>query len=247
MIEGIEKKVKYLREYSTLRSALFLGMFPLTIISIQELYRFVSTQYAYDILLQFIILFSSFILVNKELFPYLKPPDNSVIKTLAISSSIFVSSLVLKLIGSFFVGTADPQGLAGTTLSKQEYFEHLMILPVIGIGEELLKLTIFLGLFSLLPGNKLVKFFGALLLVSFSFGFLHSFGYPITAVIPIFLGAIPTIFATIYYRSIIPAILEHIFWDGFTFTFQYNNNFMVFIMMILMIFFFVQIFRNKET
>ncbi|WP_141527879.1 CPBP family intramembrane glutamic endopeptidase [Priestia megaterium] len=225
---------------------MFLGMFPLTIIIIKESQRFVSTQYAYNLLVQFTILFVTLILINKDLFLYLEIPENSITKTLTLSISICFSALMLKGIGLLIVGTKNPQGLAGTTLGKQEYLDSLTILPIIGIGEELLKLVIFLGLFSLIPGNKLVRFYGALLLVSFFFGFLHSFGYPITAVIPIFLGAIPTIFVTIYYKSVIPAILEHIFWDGFSFTYHYNNNSIAYVMMILMLLFFIKIFKDKN-
>jgi hypothetical protein len=95
----------------------------------------------------------------------------------------------------------------------------LLNLPFVAVGEEFLKLLIFISFYLLLSQfSGLTRVFLAIFLASFIFGHMHIFGYILTAGVPIMIGAIPTFYFILYYRSILPLILEHFFFDFYSFS-----------------------------
>ncbi|WP_066301040.1 type II CAAX prenyl endopeptidase Rce1 family protein [Bacillus sp. FJAT-29937] len=158
----------------------------------------------------------------KDIKPFVNFKQYKLLELLKISGITIVVSLLFSIAGlkimSLF-GVMDPQGLKDLVLTNEEYLNKLEILPFIAVGEEFFKLLMFLALFSLITvGTKNTRILIATLIAAFIFGHLHVFSYEFTAGIPIMFGVIPTFYLMLYYRSIIPLIIEHFFADFYSFT-----------------------------
>lgn len=158
----------------------------------------------------------------KDIKPFVNLKQYKLMELLKISGITIIASLLFSVLGlkimSLF-GVTDPQGLKDLVLTNEEYINKLEILPFIAVGEEFFKLLMFLALFSLITfGSKNIRILIATLIAAFIFGHLHVFSYEITAGIPIMIGAIPTFYLMLYYRSILPMIVEHFFMDFYSFT-----------------------------
>jgi hypothetical protein len=158
----------------------------------------------------------------KDIKPFVNFKQYQFMELLIISGITIVVSLLFSVIGlkvmSLF-GVTDPQGLKDLVYTNEEYIKKLEILPFIAVGEEFFKLLMFLALFSLISlGSKTIRILIATLIAAFVFGHLHIFSYELTAGIPLMIGAIPTFYLMLYYRSILPLIIEHFFADFYSFT-----------------------------
>lgn len=129
---------------------------------------------------------------------------------------MIVLSMLFSMLG-FWITGPNPQGLQGVTYDLRKYSLNPSMLPFIGFGEEILTFVVFFGLFTLIQGNRLFKLAIAIVMTAFIFGLLHVFNSPFLARIPIALGGIPILFLVIYYRSIVPTIIEYMLWDGINF------------------------------
>ncbi len=158
----------------------------------------------------------------KDIKPFVNLKQYKLMELLKISGVTIIVSLLFSVIGlkimSLF-GVTDPQGIKNLVYSNEEYINKLEILPFIAIGEEFLKLLMFLALFNLITfGPRSSRILIATLMAAFIFGHLHIFSYELTAGIRIMIGAIPTFYLMLYYRSILPLIIEHFFMDFYSFT-----------------------------
>lgn len=159
---------------------------------------------------------------HKDIKPFVNLKQYKLLDLLKISGVTILFSLLFSVVGLKIMalfGVNDPQGLKGVIISNQEYINSLMKLPFIAVGEEFFKLLMFLTLFSLISfGSRTARILIATLIAAFIFGHLHIFGYEITAGVPLMFGAIPTFYLMLYYRSILPLIIEHFFTDFYSFT-----------------------------
>ncbi|KAA0795305.1 hypothetical protein EXW45_23775 [Bacillus wiedmannii] len=131
--------------------------------------------------------------------------------------NLLFSLLALEMLRLFNIH--DPQGIRSVVYTNKEYIDNLLHLPFIAVGEEFYKLLIFISFFILLsqfPGHT--RIFIAIVLASFMFGYMHVFNYKLTAGLPLMIGAIPTFYFMLYYRSILPLIIEHFLFDFFSFS-----------------------------
>jgi hypothetical protein len=145
-------------------------------------------------------------------------------------------------------GVTDPQGLENVIFTYKQYIESLIRLPFTAIGEEFFKLLIFLSFFGLLPSvSRHIRIFMAVLLAAFVFGHLHIFGYELTAGVPIMFGAIAGFYLALYYRSIIPLIIEHFIADLFAYTAhtQIGELFEMFLVLAFLVTWLVWSFRDS--
>ncbi|WP_088105981.1 CPBP family glutamic-type intramembrane protease [Halalkalibacter urbisdiaboli] len=210
----LTKRLELVGSFSTPRAILSLAtvFIPITLINEQ----FLSSVY-----LQILIMYSSitilgFLIGGQDLLNYLQKVNYSWKKTFKIAIIIYVANMILTYLGILLVGS-DPQGIAGKEDSIYVFFKNLSLLPFIGFGEEIFRLLTFLGFFSLLLGNIYVRFITASVLTSCLFGLMHTFDYPLATFLPLALGAIPVIVLTIYYKSVLPAIIQHLLLDGLSF------------------------------
>lgn len=241
MFSSVTKNIKYLEEVSLTKAVLFFAIVPITIILLNV--DVVKNPYVDTILDYAVLIIYPLIVGRRELF--LKRMD-PMKKTLMVSLKIIAASALLGWIGVKIIGSDNPQGLDGVVYTTEQYLKMNSLLPMIGFGEEFLCVLTFIGLFSLMPGGRLIKFLISLIATSMIFGFLHGFHSPFTAILAIGLGHIPYIFATFYYRSIIPAIIAHILWDGLNFFGHYNEDLYYAFFSILMIVYFVYILIPKK-
>jgi hypothetical protein len=243
LFSSLRKNIKHLEEVSITKAVLFLSIVPLTIVLLNT--NFTRSNYLDSIIAYVIMMIYSLIIGRHQL--QLKPMG-AIKETFGISFKIIAASMILGWIGIKIVGTDNPQGLAGVVYTTEEYLKLNSLLPFIGFAEEFLIVLTFMGLFSLLNGGRITKFLYSLLLASLIFGFLHAFHSPFSAVLVIGLGHIPYIFATVYYRSIIPAIIAHIEWDGMNFFGHYNENlYYLIISSVIIIYFLLTSFSKKKT
>jgi membrane protease YdiL (CAAX protease family) len=242
LFSSLRKSIKHLEEVSVTKAVLFLSIIPLTIVLLNT--NFTKSNYLDSILAYVIMIIYSLIIGRRQL--QLRSMG-SIKKTLGLSLKIMAASVILGWIGVKIVGSNNPQGLTGVVYTTEQYIKLNSLLPLIGFAEEFLIVLTFMGLFSLLTGGRLTKFLFSLFLASLVFGFLHAFHSPFTAVLAIGLGHIPYIFATIYYRSIMPAIIAHIAWDGMNFFGHYNENlYYLIITSVLFIYLLVIAFSKKK-
>jgi membrane protease YdiL (CAAX protease family) len=215
----LRKRIKYLEEVSLTKAVLFLAIVPLTIILLNT--DIPKNPYIDAIVDYVIMILFALMIGRREL--QLKPMG-SIRETLGLSIKIMAASALLTWLGVEIIGSDNPQGLDGVVYTTEQYLKMNSLLPLIGMGEEFLIVLTFMGVFSLLTGARMGKFLSAILISSLVFGFLHAFYSPFTAILALGLGHIPFIFATIYYRSILPAIIAHIAWDGMSFFGHYNED-----------------------
>jgi membrane protease YdiL (CAAX protease family) len=241
MFSLLSKKIKYLEEVSLAKAVLFFAIVPITIIMLNiDIFKnpYVDTILDYTVLIIYPL-----VVGRRELFLKRMGPLK---KTLIASFKILAASAILKWVGVEIIGSDNPQGLDGVVYTTEQYLKSNSLLPLIGFGEEFLCVLTFIGLFSLMSGGRLLKFLFSLLTASLIFGLLHAFNSPFTAVLAIGLGHIPHIFATFYYRSIIPAVIAHIVWDGMSFFGLYNENLYYAIISVLMIVYFIYTLIPKK-
>ena len=156
-----------------------------------------------------------------------------------ISFKVFMVSMVflviaLKILEFFNIN--DPQGLKNKVMENDEYISSLLSLPFIAVGEELMKLLFFISFFLLLSQfSRNTRIFIAVILASFIFGYMHIFNYKITAGFPLMFSAIPTFYFMLYYRSILPLIIEHFFFDFFSFSVHTQYQDIVFFCLLVLI------------
>ncbi|NRD81170.1 CPBP family intramembrane metalloprotease [Bacillus sp. BRMEA1] len=241
MFSAFRKNIKYLEEVSLTKGVLFFAIVPLTIVMLNA--NFLKNSYFDSILCYFVMIAYALLVGRREL---LLKPNGSFKKNIKIVFGIFAASAILGMIGVKIIGTDNPQGLDGVVYTGSQYLKLNSILPLIGFGEEFLCVLTFIGLFTLLPGELLRRFLFSLLGSSLIFGLLHAFHSPFTAVLAIGLGHIPFIFATLYYKSILPAIGAHIMWDGMNFFGHYNEELYFTFCSVLIIAYFVYIFIPKK-
>ena len=204
---------------------------------------FLKDSYA-DALLDYAVLIIYPLAVGRR--ELLLKPMGSFKQTIVLSLKIMAVSALFGWVGMKIIGSDNPQGLDGVVYSTGQYLKMNSLLPLIGFGEEFLCVLAFIGLFSLMSGGRLVKFLISLLAASLIFGFMHAFHSPFTAILVIGLGHIPFIFATFYFRSIIPAVIAHAAWDGFSFFSHFNEDLYYGFFSILMIVYFVYILIPKK-
>jgi hypothetical protein len=200
--------------YPIPRAVLCLALLLIPIVLINE--QIVSSLYLNIVIMYTSIIVLGFIIGGQQLLNYFKKVDHSWGKTLKLAIFMYIANMLLTLLGILFVGS-NPQGIAGKEDNILQFVKNISLLPFIGLGEEMFRLLAFLGFFSLLLGNLYIRFIIASLLTSAIFGLMHTFDYPFTAFLPLFLGAIPVIVLTIYYKSIVPAIIQHMILDGLSF------------------------------
>jgi membrane protease YdiL (CAAX protease family) len=219
MFSNLARNIKYLNELTIMQAVLCLAIVPLTIIILNE---DLLTNPFYDSILTYLIMILFALLVgNKQIVTFVNIPEQSIKKTLKLTFMIVILGALFHFIGILIVGD-DPQQVADLKISSEKFIKYIILLPFIGIGEEFFKLTMFIGIYSLVTSGRISKFLLSIIVVSFTFGFLHAVHSPILASIPIGLGAIPALVITFYYRSIIPAILSHVLWDGMFFLFHFQ-------------------------
>jgi membrane protease YdiL (CAAX protease family) len=241
MFSSLLKKIKYLKEISLAKAVLFFAIVPITIILFNV--DFLKNRYADTLLDYAVLIIYPLVVGRRELLLKRMGPMK---KTLIVAFNILVASALLKWVGVEIVGSDNPQGLNGVVYTTEQYLKSNSLLPLIGFGEEFLCVLTFIGIFSLMSGGRLAKFLISLLATSLIFGFLHAFHSPFTSVLAIGLGHIPHIFATFYYRSIIPAVIAHIVWDGMSFFGHYNEDLYYAFFSVLMIVYFVYILIPKK-
>jgi membrane protease YdiL (CAAX protease family) len=241
MFSSLTKNIKNLEEVSLVKAVLFFAIVPIAIVMLNV--DIVKNPYVDTILDYAVLIIYPLVVGKREL---LLKPMGSVKQTLVLSFKILVFSAFFIWVGIKIVGSANPQGLDGVVYTTEQYLKLNSLLPLIGFGEEFLCVFTFIGLFSLMSGGRLVKFIVSLLAASLIFGFMHAFHSPFTAVLAIGLGHIPFIFATFYYRSIIPAIIAHIAWDGMNFFGHYNEDLYYIFYSVLAIVYFVYILIPKK-
>ena len=218
--------------YPTVRATLYFLLIPLMIISLMESF--------YDVMYLTLL---CILIGYKDIRGYVVLKQFKFIQLLRISVILyFVSaffSLVVVKIMSYF-GIDDPQGIRDSVLSNEEYYRALLKLPFIAIGEEFLKFLIFISFFILLSQfSKYTKLIIAVILASFVFGHLHIIGYELTAGLPLMIGAIPGFIFMIYYRSLLPLIIEHFIFDFLSFTIHSQYvlvTYLVFIALVIFLF-----------
>lgn len=241
MFSSLRKNIKYLEEVSLAKALLFFSIVPITIIMLNA--DFLKNPYADTILGYSVMITYSLIVGRKNL---LLKPTVSLKKNLQIVFYIIAVSGILTCIGVAITGSDNPQGLKDVVYTTEEYLKLNSILPLIGLGEEFLCVLTFMGLFSLLSAGRVRKFILCLLAASLIFGFLHAFHSPFTAVLAIALGHIPYIFATIYFKSILPSVFAHMIWDGLNFFGHFNEELYFMFFSVLMIVYFVYILIPKK-
>lgn len=232
----MEFNFKNIKEVSPTTAAKFLLIVPIMIVVFNE--NVIQNPYLDTIADYCIIIGFSLLFCRAQVFSFFRLVNGSYKETINAVILIFIWSNLATIVGAWFVGP-DPQGVQNVTYNTVSFLKNCSLLPLIGFGEEFLKLLVFFGFFSLLPGGRSFRFICSLLIASSIFGFLHAFHYPIAASIPIALGAIPTVFLTIYFKSLWPAIIEHSVWDGLHFLSHYNavdkafSSFLVIVVMLL--------------
>ncbi|AHA07731.1 hypothetical protein TU60_23110 [Bacillus toyonensis] len=172
-------------------------------------------------------------------------------KILKLSISLLIinflfSLLVLEMLNLFNIN--DPQGIRGMVYTNKEYLDKLLQLPFIAVGEEFYKLLIFISFFILLSQfSGHTRIFIAIVLASFMFGYMHVFSYKLTAGLPLMIGAIPTFYFMLYYRSILPLIIEHFLFDFLSFSLhtQYQDFLLTFLQGVLIIFCIWQVIKSS--
>jgi hypothetical protein len=241
MFSSLSKRIKYLEEVSLAKAVLFFAIVPITIIMLNV--DLLKNPYA-DTLLDYAVLIIYPLVVGRR--ELLLKPMGPLKKTLILSLKIMAVSALLGWVGMKIIGTDNPQGLDGVVFTTGQYIKLNSLLPLIGFGEEFLCVLTFIGLFSLMSGGRLAKFLISLLAASLIFGFMHAFHSPFTAILVIGLGHIPFIFATFYFRSIIPAVIAHAAWDGFGFFSHFNEDLYYVLFSVLMIVYFVYALIPKK-
>ncbi|WP_088230739.1 CPBP family glutamic-type intramembrane protease [Bacillus cereus] len=160
--------------------------------------------------------------------------------------NLLFSLLALKMLSLFNI--SDPQGIRGVIYTDKEYIDKLLHLPFIAVGEEFYKLLIFISFFILLSQfSGRTRIFIAIILASFMFGYMHVFSYKLTAGLPLMIGAIPTFYFMLYYRSILPLIIEHFLFDFFSFSLhtQYQEFLLIFLQGFFIIFCMWQVIKSS--
>lgn len=160
----------------------------------------------------FLILFG-LTLGFKELNPLIKPVENSWKKTIIKSLYLFGFQALFTVGTIIFLDIPDPQGIQNSVYSIKEFIINLLHLPLVAIGEEFFKILMFLSIISFFRTKPFTSILLAIFLSSFIFGYMHVFGYKITAGLPIAIGTIPSFIFLIKYRSIYPLIIAHFITD----------------------------------
>lgn len=146
----------------------------------------------------------------KDLYPYFRK-IKSWKETFKVSISLLLYSYFFIFIFIPLYGE-DPQGLANVTYSTHQYLLHITELPFTAIGEEILKVLMFLALLSIIKTHWNSRLILSVLISSFIFGMLH-INYKVTAVFPIAMSSIPYFIYLLKYRSIYPLIIAHFIFD----------------------------------
>ncbi|MDP4085768.1 MAG: CPBP family intramembrane metalloprotease [Bacillota bacterium] len=241
MLNSLRKNIKYIEEVSIIRALLCLAILPLTIVLLNiDIFR---NKYIETIVVYLIMITYSFVIGRKDL---LLKPTGTVKTNVKIVFYIVAASAVLKWLGASAIRSNNPQHLSGVVYTGKQYLQLNSLLPLIGLAEEFLCVLTFIGLYSLLTKGRLRKFVFSLIMTSMIFGFLHAFQSPLTAVLAIGLGHIPFIFATFYYRSILPAVIAHMVWDGMNFFGHYNQNMYFMFYSVLIIVYLVYLFIPEK-
>lgn len=216
--------------YPAVKATIYFLLIPLVIISLMESFY----QALYLTLMCILIGYQDirgYVVFNQ--FKFVQLVRISVI--LLIVSAVF-SIIVLRIMSYF--GIDDPQGIRDSVLSNEEYYIALVELPFIAIGEEFFKFLIFISFFILLSQfSKYTKLIIAVLLASFVFGHLHIIGYELTVGLPLMIGAIPGFIFMIYYRSLLPLIIEHFIFDFLSFTIHSQYEYVTYLLIIALVIF----------
>ncbi|WP_166239096.1 CPBP family intramembrane glutamic endopeptidase [Paenibacillus turpanensis] len=195
----------------------YLLMLPILIILLHIPFSenaFINGWYYYGLLLLF-----GLALGRKDIIRYCKPVKRSWSQTAKAAFYLLLTKGVLGsvvLLAMSLAGNSDPQGVLYEYHSVDIFLQQITIVPFVAISEEFFKVLIFLGLYwtfrRLSPVSRASL---AVLGASFIFGAIHSFEYAAAAVLPIALGAIPTYYFFIKYKSLFPLIITHFLWDAF--------------------------------
>ncbi|MBC9786277.1 CPBP family intramembrane metalloprotease [Heliobacterium chlorum] len=133
---------------------------------------------------------------------------------------LFILSLTLSLLGFDSDAVSLTPFIVKRTPLEVFIQYNLLLLPFIAIGEELMKVIIFLGIASLLPLPNNYRTPVAVVLAALIFGLFHAIHYSLAYTIPVFVGAIPYFVFFLLFRSIIPLIIAHFIHDGIGFLFH---------------------------
>ncbi|MFD4706089.1 type II CAAX prenyl endopeptidase Rce1 family protein [Gottfriedia sp. NPDC058432] len=234
-------RLKYNPNYTRfpiVKATLFFLLIPSMIIAI-------NTNIYSPIVLTFVCL----IIGYRDIGTFFNVKKYKFHKLMKISIILFMISAVFSVISvkimSYF-NISDPQGISELILTDKVYFKMLTTLPFVAVGEEFLKLLVFISFFLLLVQfSNNTRIFIAIILASFIFGHLHIFNYKLTAGIPLMIGAIPSFYFMLYYKSILPLIIEHFLFDFFSLTLhtQYHEIVLVFLTSVGIIVMFWQIIK----
>ena len=119
------------------------------------------------------------------------------------------------------------------------------------VGEEYVKMSIFLGCFALLPIPRRYKMLMATAISAVVFGVVHYVAWGWNCVIPIILGSIPTYFIFYYIRSLNLVILAHFFTNMITIVILLEGYgeqlFVAFVILMVMFLAYPFLYRNTKV
>ncbi|WP_144551280.1 type II CAAX prenyl endopeptidase Rce1 family protein [Peribacillus simplex] len=207
-------KLKYTPEqtnYPYVKAILYFSLIPIIIISLNE-----------EVYSPIYLTLACLLIGHKDIRVFTNFKQYSLRELFKISYKVFLVSAVFTIIALKifeFFNINDPQGLKNKLYENEEYISSLLRLPFTAAGEEFMKLLFFISFFLLLSQfSRNTRIFIAVILASFIFGYMHIFNYKLTAGFPLMFSAIPTFYFMLYYRSILPLIIEHFFFDFFSFS-----------------------------
>ncbi|MFW5962044.1 MAG: type II CAAX prenyl endopeptidase Rce1 family protein [bacterium] len=233
-VDDIIKKTHIEKRLSFKKSILFITLMPISYFLVS--YNFSTNGYLNQIISYALLILICLIFGQKEIKDYINKIE-SWKKTISISFLLLIVMGIFAAVGVVFIGNVrDPQGIMDVQITIVELLQVLSILPGVAIGEELLKVLIFLGFISIFKLKWRARVFLAVIISSFFFGYLHVVHYPFTAMIPIAVGSIPSFLFLLYYKSIIPLILAHFLWDTLSFMMRINSYLTIIVLIVYSIF-----------
>lgn len=146
------------------------------------------------------------------------------VRTLAYQTII----AVIFLLALSFVNINDPQGIKHITYSFKDFF-YLFSFDIIltAVGEEFWKLLMILIVLKLLSKFKTmfwIRYILAVTMPSIIFGLAHNINYLNTAWMPIAAMTIPSFIIFLKYKSILPLIIAHFFFDLISYVSKVENQ-----------------------
>jgi len=214
----------------------------LILLPIFVLFVWVFNLFGNEIITYLMLILTCLLLGKKDINKYFSLIDNSLLQTLSLGLILYFLEISITGLGlgmmDYVFGVNDPQGTSGIHFETTfEYSKAIIHLPFIAIGEEFVKVLIFLGILSTTSSLSLWRrVVIAVAVSSLIFGFFHAFSWKLTSIFPIALSAIPGYLFLIYFRSIIPLIFSHFIFDGIAFTMHSSLN------TITLVIFFISIF-----